>query len=176
MRLEPADRIAGPLLVVCAHPDDIEIHAGGLAALRAAAGETVDFVVVTSGDRGTADPRATREAVGAVREAEQRHAATALGVERVTFLRLPDGDVQYETRALREQLVRLIRERRPRTVITHDPYGQVANLDACRSTPITAPSARRPSRRPTSPRPGRSTTPSSSPTAAGPTSRTACCS
>lgn len=131
MRLEPADRIAGPLLVVCAHPDDIEIHAGGLAALRAAAGETVDFVVVTSGDRGTADPRATREAVGAVREAEQRHAATALGVERVTFLRLPDGDVQYETRALREQLVRLIRERRPRTVITHDPYGQVANLDAC---------------------------------------------
>lgn len=137
MRLEPAAQVAGPVLVVCAHPDDIEIHAGGLAALRAAAGETVDFVLVTSGDRGTADPGATREAVGAVREAEQRRAAAVLGIGgiggigQVTFLRLPDGDVQYETRALREQLVRLIRERRPRTVITHDPYGQVANLDAC---------------------------------------------
>ena len=126
----PAD-VATPLLAICAHPDDIEIHAGGLAAMLAAAGEPVAFALVTSGDRGTADPTCTREQVAAVREAEQRAAAAELGVRDITFLGFPDGDVQYETRALRERLVRLIRERRPRTIITHDPFGQAANADAC---------------------------------------------
>ena len=131
MTLRSPDEVATPLLAICAHPDDIEIHTGGLAALLAHAGRPVAFVLVTSGDRGTADPTCTREQVAAAREEEQRPAAAELGIHDVTFLRFPDGDVQYETRALRERIVRLIRERRPRTIVTHDPFGQAANADAC---------------------------------------------
>lgn len=131
MTLRAPDDVATPLLAICAHPDDIEIHAGGLAALLARAGRPVAFVLVTSGDRGTADPTRTREQVAALREEEQRAAAAELGVDDVTFLRFPDGEVQYETRALRERVVRLIRERRPRTIVTHDWLGEAANLDAC---------------------------------------------
>ena len=129
--LRSPEEVATPLLAICAHPDDIDIHAGGLAALLARAGRPVAFVLVTSGDRGTADPTCTREQVAAAREEEQRTAAAELGVRDVTFLRFPDGDVQYETRALRERIVRLIRERRPGTIVTHDPFGQAANADAC---------------------------------------------
>lgn len=131
MRLIAPHDIADPVLVVCAHPDDIEIHAGGLIALLVDLGKRVELVLVTSGDRGTSDPRCTREEIAAVREGEQRRAAAALGAGTPTFLRFPDGDVQYETRALRERVVRLIRRTRPMTVVTHDPFGQAANADAC---------------------------------------------
>jgi len=129
--LRALEEIAGPVLAICAHPDDIEIHAGGLAALLVQSGQEVEFVLVTSGDRGTADPTRTREQVAAVREEEQRRAAAALGVDRITFLRFADGDVQFELRALREQVVRLIREKRPRTIVTHDPFGRGENGDPC---------------------------------------------
>lgn len=129
--LRALEEIADPVLFVCAHPDDIEIHAGGLAALLVRAGSRAEFVLVTSGDRGTADPTCTPEQIAGIREAEQRRAATELGVEQVTFLRFPDGDVQYETRTLRERVVRLLREKRPLTVITHDPFGRAENADAC---------------------------------------------
>lgn len=131
MTLLAADRVADPVLVVCAHPDDIEIHAGGLVALLADLRKPIQLVLVTSGDRGTSDPSCTREQIAAIREAEQRRAAVALGVDEPIFLRFPDGDVQYEARELRERVVRLIREHRPRTVVTHDPFGRGDNADAC---------------------------------------------
>lgn len=128
--LDPAE-LEGPVLAVGAHPDDLEIHAGGLAALLVDRGVPVTFALVTSGDRGTADAAVSREAIASLREQEARCAAERLGVRDVTFLRFPDGDVRYERRALRERLVRLIRERRPRTVVTHDPFGRAENADAC---------------------------------------------
>lgn len=131
MTLLAPEAVADPVLVVCSHPDDIEIHAGGLIALLTRIRRRVELVLVTSGDRGTSDPTRTREQIAAIREAEQTRAAAALGTDGPTFLRLPDGDVQYETRALRERLVGLIRERRPRTIITHDPFGRAENADAC---------------------------------------------
>jgi LmbE family N-acetylglucosaminyl deacetylase len=131
VRLLRPDELADPVLVICAHPDDIEIHAGGLVRSLADLARRVDLVLVTSGDRGTSDPTCTREEIAAVREGEQGRAAQALGVDAPTFLRFPDGDVQHETRALRERLVRLIRERRPATVVTHDPFGRAENADAC---------------------------------------------
>lgn len=129
--LRALEEVGGPVLAICAHPDDIEIHAGGLAARLVQEGQEVEFVLVTSGDRGTADPSQTREQVAAIREEEQRRAASALGIERITFLRFPDGDVQFELRALREQVIRLIREKRPRTIVTHDPFWRGDNGDPC---------------------------------------------
>lgn len=124
-------QIADPVLVLCAHPDDIEIHAGGTVARLVEAGKYVSCVLVTNGNRGTGDPGKTMEEMSAIREAEQRAASAALGVEDLTFLRFDDGDLLYEGRRLREALIRCIRTRRPRTVITHDPFPGNGSQDSC---------------------------------------------
>lgn len=120
-----------PVLVVCAHPDDIEIHAGGTLARLASAGKQVRCVLVTSGNRGTADPARTMEEMACIREAEQRAATAALGLNDVSFLCHDDGDLMYESRPLREEIVRYIRTTRPRTIITHDPFPGTGSQDAC---------------------------------------------
>lgn len=123
--------IQGPVLCVGAHPEDLEIHAGGTIARLVQAGVPVSYVLCTSGNRGTADPDATMAGVAQQREAEQQRAAAILGVADVTFLRHDDGDLQYVARDLRAELVRAIRQRRPRSIITHDPLPGDGSHDSC---------------------------------------------
>ncbi|MFQ5856689.1 MAG: PIG-L deacetylase family protein [Anaerolineae bacterium] len=125
------ERIVGPVLCIAAHPEDIEIHAGGTVARLVQAGHEVAYVLCSSGNRGTGDPTLTPEEVAATREAEQRRAAVILGVQDITFLGHDDGDLQYVARELREQVVRLIRQKRPRTIITHDPFPGDGSHDSC---------------------------------------------
>lgn len=108
------------VLVVAAHPDDIESWCAGTLARAVDAGAAVEYLLLTSGDKGIDDPARTAAEVAAVRETEQREAARLLGARAVRFLRYPDGDLE-ETRPLREQVVRTIREVRPDVVFTHDP-------------------------------------------------------
>ena len=120
-----------PVLIVVAHPDDIEVHCGGAVAQLTGAGADVAYVLCTSGNRGTADPNATMAELEQRREQEQRAASDVLGVSELRFLRHDDGDLQFREAVLREEIVRLIRELRPRTVITHDPYPGDGALDSC---------------------------------------------
>ena len=129
--MDAIDQIPEPILTLCAHPDDTEVHAGGTLARLVRAGKQVSCVLATSGNRGTADASTTMDDVAATREAEQRAASTALGVEDVTFLRFDDGDLLFHAHALRERFVRLIRQKRPRAVITHDPWPGNGSRDAC---------------------------------------------
>jgi LmbE family N-acetylglucosaminyl deacetylase len=108
------------VLVIVAHPDDIESWCAGAVCYFTDAGKHVSYVLCTSGDKGTSDPTLTSQQVAAMREAEQQEAAHVLGVEAVTFLRWPDSEVE-PTLALRRELVRQIRRHRPDLVITHDP-------------------------------------------------------
>lgn len=121
----------GPILVVVAHPDDIEAHCAGTVARLVQRGEPVSYVLVTSGNRGSHDPAVTAEEIAARREAEQRAAAEIVGVERVRFLRYDDSDLVFHQPALREELTALIREERPRIIITHDPYPGNGSRDSC---------------------------------------------
>lgn len=123
--------IPNPTLVVCAHPDDIEVHCGGTVARLIAEGKQVSCVLCTSGNRGTDDASMTMERIAEIREAEQRAASTALGVQDLTFLRYDDGDLAFNAQRLREDIVRIIRECRPRAVITHDPFPGNGGLDSC---------------------------------------------
>ena len=109
------------VLVVMAHPDDIEFTCGGTAAILAQDGWEVVFCLVTSGDKGTKDETLASHDLAALREAEQEAAARELGVYRCIFLRVPDGFVQ-DGPELRELLVRTIREVRPQVLITWDGY------------------------------------------------------
>lgn len=125
------EQFRGPVLVIVAHPDDIEAHCAGTVARLIEGGERVSYVLVTSGNRGTDDPSVTAAEIGARREAEQLAAARAIGVEHVRFLRYDDSDLLFNTRRLREDLTRVIRADRPRTIITHDPYPGNGSRDAC---------------------------------------------
>jgi len=108
------------LLVVVAHPDDIESWCAGTVCRFVDAGKHVCYVLCTSGDKGTNDLTLTQEQVAEIREVEQLEAGRILGVDCVTFLRRPDSEVEA-TLALRRELVRQIRFHRPDLVITHDP-------------------------------------------------------
>lgn len=109
-----------PIMVIAAHPDDLESWCAGTLACAIAAGATVRLLLATSGECGSDDPQADPAAVAACREAEAREAAHRLGLAEVAFLRHPDGAVE-NTRALRGDLAAWIRRWRPATLFTHDP-------------------------------------------------------
>jgi LmbE family N-acetylglucosaminyl deacetylase len=111
---------AASMMVIAAHPDDIESWCAGTLACAIDSGATVRLLLVTSGDKGSNDPGATPQAVAAQREVEAQAAAQELGIAEVVFLREPDGEVE-NTLLLRRELVRWIRRWRPHVLFTHDP-------------------------------------------------------
>jgi LmbE family N-acetylglucosaminyl deacetylase len=115
------EEFTGPLLVVGAHPDDTEFGAGGTIAVFRSHGQEVHYVICTDGSKGTKDRDIAQETLVARREAEQRAAAETLGVASVTFLGQPDGELEA-TLENRQALARVIRQVRPRVMITHDPW------------------------------------------------------
>lgn len=70
-----------------AHPDDIEIGAGGSVAMHRAQGHTVEFIVLTSGGELSEEGR---------RERECERAGDILDVDTLHFLRYTDTEVSYE--------------------------------------------------------------------------------
>lgn len=118
----PNDRLPTPerVLVVAAHPDDIEFGAAGTVARWVGEGADVRYLLMTRGDKGSDNPDADPTALAALREDEQRAAATEIGVAAVDFLGEPDGQVEPSLR-LRERVTRAIRSYRPEIVMSHDP-------------------------------------------------------
>jgi LmbE family N-acetylglucosaminyl deacetylase len=108
------------VMVIVAHPDDAESWAGGTVANFTRHGKSVAYVIVTSGDKGSADRRARPDALCAIRKEEQRNAARRLGVDDVAFLGYPDCEVE-DTRCLRLDVTRQIRRFRPDLVIVQNP-------------------------------------------------------
>lgn len=108
------------ILVIVAHPDDADAHAGGTIATLTAEGRMVAYVIVTNGDKGSADRTMTPVRLAAVRRDEQRNAARMLGVQHVEFLEYPDGEVE-DTRDLRRDLTRAIRRFAPDLAIVQNP-------------------------------------------------------
>lgn len=118
----PNDRLPTPerVLVVAAHPDDIEFGAAGTVARWIGEGATAHYLVVTRGDKGSDDPSVDVAELAVLREREQRAAAAEIGVSGVDFLDEPDGQVEASLR-LRERVTYAIRSLRPEVVMTHDP-------------------------------------------------------
>lgn len=109
------------VLVVAAHPDDIEFMAGGTLVCWGMQGARIHYLLVTDGAGGSRDPEQSPEALAALRRLEQREAARRLGVASVTFLGYADAhvDATYE---LRVAIARVIRQVRPEAVLTFDPH------------------------------------------------------
>ena len=108
------------VLVVVAHPDDIDFGAAGTIATFTEAGLHVTYCIITDGDAGGFDPTVPRTAIGGIRQAEQRAAAKAVGVEEVVFLGYPDGALQVSME-LRRDISRVIRQVRPQRILVQSP-------------------------------------------------------
>jgi LmbE family N-acetylglucosaminyl deacetylase len=108
------------ILVVVAHPDDVDFWAGGTIACWTSAGIRVTYCVLTDGDSGGFDPGVPRSAIPGIRRAEQEAAAAVLGVSDVGFLGRPDGRLE-PSYALRRDISRVIRQVRPERVLTWTP-------------------------------------------------------
>jgi len=109
------------VLVVGAHPDDPEFGCAATIAKWAAEGKAVDYVLLTSGDKGSHDPTMRPGQVAAQREEEQRRAAKELGVRSVHFMHYADGMLE-NTMDLRRQLCGIIRDIEPDVLVTIDPW------------------------------------------------------
>ena len=98
-----------------AHPDDVELTSGGLAARLASHGHAVAVVDLTRGEaasRGTPEERAH----------EAAEAAKALGVASRSSLALPDLGLDRRDPAQLRAVVESLRAHRPRLVVAPDRH------------------------------------------------------
>lgn len=117
------------VLVVTAHPDDVDFGAAGTIARWTAAGCAVTYCIVTDGDAGGFDPDIPRERIPEIRRTEQRAAAAEVGVSDLHFLGYQDGAL-YVTHDLRRDITRVIRQVRPQRIITQSPVRRYTMLYA----------------------------------------------
>jgi LmbE family N-acetylglucosaminyl deacetylase len=105
------------LLILGAHPDDAEYHAGGLLLRYLAAGHCVKIVSVTDGSAGhhQLDP----PQLIATRRAEADAVCRLVEVE-YDIWEFPDGRLQPNL-DVRLRIIREIRQFRPDLVLTHRP-------------------------------------------------------
>ncbi len=103
------------LLILGAHPDDAEYHAGGLAARYRAMGRTVKMVSMTNGGAGHHE-RSYDELVP-MRRREAAAAGEIIGAVYETW-DYPDGEL-LPTLELRQKVIREIRAFAPDLVLTH---------------------------------------------------------
>lgn len=117
------------VLVVAAHPDDVDFGAAGTIATFTDAGLHVTYCLITDGDAGGFDDLVDRTTIPGIRRGEQRAAAEAVGVSDVVFLGYPDGRLTV-SHELRRDISRVIRHVRPDRVLTSAPernYGRIGS-------------------------------------------------
>lgn len=118
LRPEEIERV----LVITAHPDDLDFGCAGTIAKFVEQGVRVSYCICTNGDAGGFDPAVPRIEIPIIRQHEQRAAAAELGVEAddIHFLGYSDGSLTV-TLDLRRDISRVIRQVRPQVVITQSP-------------------------------------------------------
>ncbi len=99
------------ILAIGAHPDDIELYAGGVLLRLIAEGHEVRTVVCTSGElRGKE-----------IREREQRKAWEFMGVKKGMFLYFSDGHLGHDN-LLISRLDSIVKKFKPDVVFSHSDH------------------------------------------------------
>jgi len=117
------------ILAVHAHPDDVEILAGGTLAQLSAAGHRVVIVSMTPGDCGSAEH--APEEIAAIRRREANQAAGHIGAEyrcaefRDLAIFNDDGS--------RRRVTEVLRQARPDIVLTAAPVDYMCDHEATSS-------------------------------------------
>jgi LmbE family N-acetylglucosaminyl deacetylase len=126
--------LARPLTLagVFAHPDDESWSLAGVFAVLVPKGVRGVVWTATRGQAGqiAEDSGATRETLPRVREAEERAAMAAVGVERVAFGDFVDGQVdRADQDALTAAVHQFLERELPDAVVTMEPGGVTAHPD-----------------------------------------------
>jgi LmbE family N-acetylglucosaminyl deacetylase len=127
--VDPGPQGIERILVVTAHPDDVDFAVAGSVALWTDAGVAVSYCICTDGEAGGSDRSLSREEMAAIRRDEQRQAAREVGVTDVTFLGYPDGRL-IPSLDLRRDISRVIRQVRPDRVVAQSPERNWARVYA----------------------------------------------
>ncbi len=125
----PDDAEVARILVVAAHPDDVDFGLAGTVATWTDAGIEVVYCIVTNGEAGGSDPSVSRADMVVLRRAEQTAAAKCVGVTDVRFLGYPDGRLEPSI-GLRRDIARVIRQVRPDRVACPSPERNYARIPA----------------------------------------------
>jgi LmbE family N-acetylglucosaminyl deacetylase len=119
--VEPRESPEGNrVLIITAHPDDMEFGIAGTAARWASEGREICLCIVTDGSSGSDDPEMTPARLKATRHEEQLAANEILGIQSLVNLDRPDGMIVPDL-SLRRDLVRVIREFRADVIVCGDP-------------------------------------------------------
>jgi LmbE family N-acetylglucosaminyl deacetylase len=128
------------ILAIHAHPDDLELFAGGTLALLAQAGHHLTLVTLSNGDCGSTEYGA--EELGRIRRAEAAASAHMIGAEyaRGGFRALEI----FQDDASRRRVASLLRSFRPDLILTASPadyhcdHEATSRLvqDACFAAPV----------------------------------------
>lgn len=116
------------VLVVVAHPDDIDFGAAGTVATFVDHGVEVVYGLVTDGDAGEPAHYSPPE-LKEFRRSEQTAAGAILGVTEIHWLGFHDGAVVADL-DLRRAVSRLIRQVKPDLVITQSPIRDLDRIYA----------------------------------------------
>ncbi|HXX75109.1 MAG TPA: PIG-L family deacetylase [Nitrospiraceae bacterium] len=109
------------VLIVSAHPDDMEIGMGGTVAKLVQEGAEVTSLIVTDGGRASNPFGWTEQQMADERRAEALRAAEVLGVKDVIFCNQPDAADEVDVKAVRRKLVEVMTRLKPAEVYTlHD--------------------------------------------------------
>jgi LmbE family N-acetylglucosaminyl deacetylase len=108
------------VVIISAHPDDMEIGMGGTVAKLVEATAVVTSVVITNGGRASNPFALTEQRMAEVRREEALQAAGILGVQDVIFCDEPDAADEINTAAVTRKLVELLARLRPTEVYTLD--------------------------------------------------------
>ncbi|HEU5187679.1 MAG TPA: PIG-L deacetylase family protein [Candidatus Saccharimonadales bacterium] len=108
------------ILVVMAHPDDLDAMCGGTVARLCADGKKVVSVKVTTGNRGSQDSTIAPQELAKIRAQEDAKAMKVLGVHQSVSLGLDDGTVTNSQEVI-EKIAYQIRTFQPDLIMTTNP-------------------------------------------------------
>lgn len=103
-----------------AHPDDMEFSCAGTLARWIDRGAEVTLCIATDGSTGTQDRELMGSPLHEIRVEESQRAAAVVGIQKLVWLDLQDGYVEY-TLDLRRDIARLFRSYRPHRFVVLDP-------------------------------------------------------
>jgi LmbE family N-acetylglucosaminyl deacetylase len=133
------------LMAVLAHPDDESLGFGGTLAKYASEGVDTYLVTATRGESGRFRGHGPGSrhpgplALGKIREAELRAAASVLGVRELSLLDYCDGALdRANPREAVGRIVRHVRRLRPHVVVTFGPEGAYGHPDHIAVSQFTA--------------------------------------
>ncbi|MGA2297964.1 MAG: bacillithiol biosynthesis deacetylase BshB1 [FCB group bacterium] len=118
------------VLAIGAHPDDVELTAGGTVAKLTKEGKTVAMVDFTQGELGT---RGNEN----IRRTEAAKAAEILGVKFRENLFMPDGYVKVTDDNILK-VINILRKYRPKAVLINPPFERHPDHEASHNILRTA--------------------------------------